>query len=344
MRHINRLINTNAGIQFNFIQPGDTFLRLFVRGSTHKDAFMLSTHVAPALDEVRFELETGSSVFMIGAPAVPFLWKVSLITNCVLEGAKDNGLWIPPKVELFVAVCHSNSEIYSFSKNCHISNEVSIDSGVVLQSRLWDSTFQLSATVRIVGGSPEISKSNWRLIAKTIQGEQIVWISDAIQISFGLVALKVLSSTNDVCYIGTRCVFDLKASNPFRIPAPGVSVTITNYDESIGNFSFVARSHSAVSNRYGLMMLSVEFAEEILGGVAVLGFVVHDSGGTRFLTTKNVTVVNIVDSIINVEKLEFSKDLVATAFAPSFHFRSNKTGEASYDVHDYFNNFADNYW
>lgn len=327
MRYFNQLISINPGIHFSFIQPRNTFLRLYIRGSTQKDAFMLSTQSSPAPDEVRFELETGSSVFIIGAPAVPFLWKVSLITKCFLEGAIDNGLWVPPTVELFVAVCHAASEIFSFDKYCHISSELKIVSGGVLQRRMLDSTFQLSASIRIIGGSPEIWPSNWRLIAKTFESDQIVWISDAIQISFGTVALKVLSSSNEVCFIGTRCVFELKASNPFGISASGASVTIVNQDESIGNFSFVPRFHSAVSNRHGLITLSVELKEEALGGVVILGFIIHDSGGSRFFTTKNVTVVNIVDSIIAIQRLEFSKDLASTAFAPSFHFRSNITGE-----------------
>jgi hypothetical protein len=74
----------------------------------------------------------------------------------------------------------------------------------------------------------------------------------------------------------------------------------------------------------------VEFVEEVGGEFAILQFILHDCGGTRFYTTKNVTVISIVDIIINSLTLEFSKDMASTAFAPSFHFRSNKTGETKY--------------
>ena len=317
----------NAGMRFSFIRTGDTFLRIYIRGSTQKDSFMLSTIIAPAPDEMRFEMVIGSSIFLIGAPAVPFQWKVSLVSNCNLEGAIDDGLWVPPAVELVLAVCHANSEIFSFNKNCHVANEFVIDSNLVVQSRLEDATFQLAASVRLIGGSPEISKSNWRLVAKTMQSGQIVWMSDSIQVSFGTVSLKVMSSSSEMCYIGARCVFEFRAMNPYGIPAPGTFVTIANHDESITNFSFVSRFHSAVSNRHGFLTLSVEFVEEFGGGFAILEFIVHDSGGTRFYTTKNVSVINILDVIINSLTLEFSKDMVSTALAPSFHFRSNKTGE-----------------
>jgi hypothetical protein len=315
-----------AGLRFSFIRPGDTFLRLFNRRTAQKDIFMLSNVFAPATDEVRIELEAGCSSFVIGAPAVPFLWKVSLITKCILEGAFDSGPWVPPEVELFVAACHADALLSSFNKFCHISNELLIDSKVIFQNQYLDSTFHLAADVRLTGGSPEISQG-WRLILKTVQSDQIVWLSDEIQISFGSIAMKVLPVSNDNCFIGTRCVFELKAINPFGIPVPGASVTLVDNFNEIRKFSFSPRFHLAVSDIHGILTVSVEFQEEAIDGIVVVGLILHDAGGTKYLTTKNVSVVNIVDTITNPGKLDFTTDFVARAFAPSFHFRSNRTGE-----------------
>jgi hypothetical protein len=287
---------------------------------------MLSKKFAPATDEVRIELETGCSTFVIGAPAVPFRWKVSLIAKCTLEGAFDSIPWVPPEMELFVAVCHADALLSSFDTFCHISNEVLIDSRVILQTKHSDSTFQLAADVRLIGGSPEISQS-WRLIAKTRQNNQIIWLSDEIQISVGQIAIKALPLSNENCFIGTRCVFEFKAINTFGIPVPGASVTLVDNFNQIRNFSFSPRFHSAVSDIHGLLVVSIEFQEQVTGGIVVVGLMLHDAGGTRYLTTKNISVVNIVDSVTNPGKLDFSKDFVTRAFAPSFRFRSNRTGE-----------------
>ena len=318
-----------SGLRFSFIQPGDTFLRIYIRGSTQKDMFMLSKPFAPAPDEVRFELETECSTFLVGAPAVQLLWKVSLVSNCILEGAVDDLRWSPPKVELFVAICHSEANISSFNKLCQISNEVTMHSNFLFQNELADSTFQLSASVRFIGSSPEISGNSWRLVAKTVENGVAVWMSHEIQISFGTIALKVLPSSNEVCYIGARCIFEFHAMNPFGMPAPGVVLTVVDTDQSTRNSFFLPRLHSAVSNNYGFLSVSIEYQREIIGGIAIIGFMLHGAGGTRYLTTKNITVVNIVQSISNPEQLDFSKDMVTTAFAPGFHFRSNKTGEKS---------------
>jgi hypothetical protein len=318
-----------SGLRFSFIQPGETFLRIYIRGSTQKDMFMLSKPFAPAPDEVRFELETECSTFLVGAPAVKLLWKVSLVSNCILEGAVDDLRWYPPKVELFVAICHSEANISSFSKLCQISNEVTMHSNFVFQSELADSTFQLSASVRFIGSSPEISGNSWRLVAKTVENDVAVWMSHEIQISFGAIALKVLPSSNEVCYIGARCIFEFHAMNPFGMPVPGVVLTVVDTDQYTKNSFFLPRLHSAVSNNYGFLSVSIEYQREIIGGIAIIGFMLHGAGGTRYLTTKNITVVHIVQSISNPEQLDFSKDMVTTAFAPGFHFRSNKTGEKS---------------
>ena len=125
-------------------------------------------------------------------------------------------------------------------------------------------------------------------------------------------------------------MFELKAVNPFGIPVPGAAVTITDNNDSIGNFSFSPAIHSAVSNCYGLLTVSLEFSEVVIGGIAVIGLIAHDADGTRYITTKNVTVVNIVDSVINIDKLDFTVDSVSTTLAPSFHFRSNQTGDPCY--------------
>jgi hypothetical protein len=289
--------------------------------------FMLSKLFAPAPDEVRFELETECLIFLIGAPAVKLLWKVSLVSNCILEGAADNLRWSPPKVELFVAMCHSDANLSSFSKLCQISNEVTMHSNFVFQSELLDSTFQLSASVRFIGSSPEISENSWRLVAKTVENDVVVWLSHEIQISFGTIALKVLPSSNEVCYIGARCIFEFQAMNSFRMPVPGVVVTVADTDQSARSSLFLPRLHSAVSNNDGFLSVSVEYQREIIGGIAIIGFMLHGAEGTRYLTTKNITVVNIMQSILNPERLDFSKDFFFTAFAPGFHFRSNKTGQ-----------------
>ena len=292
---------------------------------------MRTKKYAPAPDELVFQLETGSSVFVIGAPASPFLWKVSLISNCFLEGANEGSPWVPPAVQLFVAICHGNVDTRTFNTLCHISNDISIDSNVVFQSQLLDTSFQLEANVRLVGGSPEISQNSWRLVAKTVQRDQVVWISDQIQISFGTIALKVLPSFNGTCFVGARCIFELKVMNPFGIPVPGATVTVVNNNDSIRNFSFSPVLHAAVSDCYGMLSVFVEFSEDVIGGgIAVIGLIAHDADGTRYITTKNVTVVNIVDSVINVDKLDFTVDSVSTTLAPSFHFRSNQTGDPCY--------------
>jgi hypothetical protein len=292
--------------------------------------FMLSKRFAPAPDEVRFELETECLTFLVGAPAVKLLWKVSLVSNCILEGAVDNLRWSPPKVELFVAICHSEANMSSFSKLCQISNEVTMHSNFVFQSEHADSSFQLSASVRFIGSSSEISEKNWRLVAKTVENDVVVWMSHEIQISFGAIALKVLPSSNEICYIGARCTFDFHAMNPFGIPVPGVVVTVVNSDQSAKNSFSLSRLQNAVSNNHGFLSVSIEYQREIIGGIAIIGFMLHGAGGTRYLTTKNITVVNIVQSILNPEPLDFSKDMVFTAFAPGFHFRSNKTGETKH--------------
>lgn len=288
---------------------------------------MLSSTLTSAPDELHFELESGSSSFFVGAPSVPFIWKVSLVTKCVLEGVVDDGTWAPPKVELFVASCHVNAEINSFSKFCQISNDVLIDSNAVFQSHRFDSTFQLAAKVRLIGGSPEMLQSSWRLIFKTTQSDQVVWLSDEIQISFGHTSFKVLPSSSDVCFIGTRCVFELKAMNPFGIPMPGTALTLVDNYKFLKNFTFSSRFHSAVSDNKGLLTVSIEFQEEVISSIVVIGFLAHDVGGTKYLTTKNVTIVNIVDVIANPGKLQFSADFTSKTFAPSFHFRSNRTGK-----------------
>jgi hypothetical protein len=202
-------------------------------------------------------------------------------------------------------------------------------SNYVFQSELADSTFQLSASVRFIGSSPEISGNSWRLVAKTVENDVAVWMSHEIQISFGAIALKVLPSSNEVCYIGARCIFEFHAMNPFGMPVPGVVLTVVDTDQYTKNSFFLPRLHSAVSNNYGFLSVSIEYQREIIGGIAIIGFMLHGAGGTRYLTTKNITVVNIVPSISNPEQLDFSKDMVTTAFAPGFHFRSNKTGEKS---------------
>lgn len=289
---------------------------------------MWSKKYAPSPDEVLLQLEAGSSVFVIGAPATSFSWKVSLISKCFLEGANQNTLWKPPAMQLFVAICHGDADASLFNQLCHVSNEITIQSNVVFQSQLSDSSFQLEANVRLVGGSPEISQNSWRIVAKTIHKDQAIWISDQIQISFGKTAMKVLSSPNETCFVGARCIFELKATNPFGIPVPGAAVTVMDNNDSVRNFSFSPVFHSAVSNCFGLLSVSVEFSEDVFGGIAVIGLISHDIDGTGYLTTKNLTVVNIVDAVINPGKLAWTIDPVTTAFAPSFHFRSNQTGEA----------------
>jgi hypothetical protein len=208
-----------------------------------------------------------------------------------------------------------------------MSNEIRIDSNTVHQIQRLDKAFELEMYVRLMGNSPEISSKGWRFVAKTIQNDQIVWISKEITISYGSVALRTLLSPHDVCFIGARCSFEFQAINPFDLPVPGVALTIIDNNNYIQNSSFSSRFHSGVSNSRGLLTVSVEFQNVVSGKFAVIGFIVHDAGGSRYLTTKNVTVVNIITLVKNPGKLDFSRDLSSTTIAPSFHFRSNRTGE-----------------